>query len=241
MKAAIVSLFGFLVGAVLGSVTVGAALYVFPFDHLSRTARVLASTKVEKGDESVFLRVLGDAIAGTHGGKFPFKPFPEGIKMLAGPNLGDGFAFLTKTRNAAEEISGFATELEVASPESSFLGGRIMTDTYWTVVLPGRGTLFLYQTENNWKLVKDVFLPMLLTRRDWSGEWLNVNTFGPRPDGRGIIVGGTGKFAGRGGTFLEIGRLRSATLAGELGGILELRLFFEPTKVTTKRAAPRRG
>jgi len=101
-----------------------------------------------------------------------------------------------------------------------------MTDTYWTVVLPGRGALFMQQTENNWRLFKQVLLPMLLSRHDWSGNWRNVNTSGPGRDGHGIVVGGTGEFAGAAGTFLEIGTLRSATLQGELGGMLELRMFF---------------
>ncbi len=223
-------LIGVVLGAVLGAASVGVGLYVFPFDHEARTAGMLAAADAEAASESIYVRVLDDAFAGTHGGRFPFKPFPDGIRSLAGPNLADGFALITKARDGTKEIAGFATELEVASPQSRLLSGRIMTETYWTVVLPGRGTLFLHETENNWKLVKEVLLPMLVTRRDWAGEWRNVNTFGPRPVGRGIIVGGTGKFAGAAGTFLEIGTLRSATLAGELGGILELRLFFDPPR-----------
>jgi hypothetical protein len=230
MRAAALSVAGALLGAVLGALAACAGLYVFPFTHEARTEQVLVDADAETASESVYVRVLGDAIAATHGGQFPFKPFPEGIQPLAGPSLANGFALITKARDATNEIAGFATELEVASPESRFLAGLIMTETFWTVVLPGRGTLFLYQTENNWRLMKEVMLPMLLTRRDWSGEWRNVNTFGPRPDGRGIIVGGTGKFSGAAGTFLEIGTLRSATLAGELGGVLELRLFFEPRR-----------
>ena len=97
---------------------------------------------------------------------------------------------------------------------------------FWTIALPGRGTLFLYETEDNWTLFKEVFLPMLLTGQDWSGEWLNVNTVGPLDDWHGLIVGGTGEFAGVTGTFLEVGTLRSATRAGALGGELELRLFY---------------
>ncbi len=228
MKSLAVWLAGIVLGAVLGAAVPLVGLYVFPFEHEARTAGLLAAADAEARSESIYVRVLDDAIAGTHGGRFPFRPFPDGIRSLAGANLADGFALLTKARDGTQEVAGFATELEVASPESRLLAGRIMTETYWTVVLPGRGTLFLYETENNWRLVKEVLLPMLLTRRDWAGEWRNVNTFGPRPEGRGIIVGGTGKFAGAAGTFLEIGTLRSATLAGELGGILELRLLFDP-------------
>ena len=225
MSRAITIVAGAVLGFVLGAAAVAGGLYVFPFEHLSRTDPRRAD--VEAGSESISLRVMEDAIAATHGGRFPLQPVPPGIASLAGVNLADSFAFITKARDSTNEIAGFATELEVASPESRLLAGKIMTDTYWTVVLPARGTLFLHQTENNWRLTKDVQLPMLFTGRDWSGEWLNVNTFGPRRDGRGVIVGGTGEFTGVTGTFLEIGTLRSATLAGALGGVLELRLFFE--------------
>ena len=219
---------GFLVGLVLGANAVTLALYFFPFPHEARTAELLG--RDEKPDETLTARVLGDAIAATHGGAFPFKPFPEGIPALADPNLASAFGLIIKIRDGAENVVGFGTELEVALPESRLLFGRVMTDTYWTIVLPGRGTLFLYETEDNWNLVKNVYLPMLATGRDWEGEWRNVNTVGPRRDWHGVIEGGTGEFAGASGRFLEIGNLRSATRAGDLGGLLELRLFLDEKK-----------
>ncbi|MGH7805345.1 MAG: hypothetical protein ACREQJ_13435 [Candidatus Binatia bacterium] len=215
---------GFLVGMVLGVNAVTLALYFFPFAHEGRTAALLG--RAEKADEVFTARVLGDASAATHGGAFPFKPFPEGIPSLDDPNLASAFALIIKIRDAEDRVIGFGTELEVALPESRLLFGRVMTDTYWTIVIPGRGTLFLHETEDNWNLVKDVYLPMLTSGRDWSGEWINVNTIGPRDDWHGVVVGGTGEFAGKTGRFLEVGTLRSATRDGALGGILELRLFF---------------
>ena len=118
---------------------------------------------------------------------------------------------------------GLATELEVLSPTSRLLAGRLVTDTYWTLVLPGRGTLYLHQTENNWKLARTIALPALLLGRDWSGEWTSVNTFGPLPDGTGRVVGGTGEFSSARGRFIEVGELRRFSSSGEMEFTMELR------------------
>ena len=211
-------------GVLLGVILVLFVVYLYPYSHQSRTERVLGGFENNESTESFFLDIPADLIAATHGGMFPFQSFPPGIPGLDAPNLESGFALITEIRNREGAVIGFGTELETASPESSFLKGRIMTDTFWSLIIPGRGSVHLYQTENNWNLTKNVALPARLTGKPWSGNWVNVNTLGPLPSGRGIIVGGSGEFEGITGTFVEVGTLQGLSPEGALKGAMELRL-----------------
>ena len=68
------------------------------------------------------------------------------------------------------------------------------------------------------------------TGKDWTGNWTVQTTVGPREDGRGIIVGGTGEFAGANGTFVEIDRVTRYTTDGAMMGEFELRVARAPSR-----------
>ena len=158
-----------LAGLVAGVVLVLAGLYIWPFPFQQRTEQLLQSFGSDSETESFFLHILGDSVIGTHGGNFPFKQFPDGVPLLEGGNLAQTFALVTKFRDGPNgEVIAFGTELEILHEDNSFLMGRLMTHTFWTIVVPGRGTVHLYQTENNWKLFKQVMLPMVLSGRNGS-------------------------------------------------------------------------
>ncbi len=216
-------LLALLMGLVVGAAG-AAALFARSIDHSERSRRALESFPSGAEVQWFFLDVPGHEVALTHGGIVPMPPFPDGIPPLAEPNIRLGLGLITKLRDVTDEVVGFATELEAASPATSLWEGRIMTDTFWTVAVPGRGTLFLHETEDNWDLVTRIALPARLLRRDWTGEWTNVNTVGPRPDGRGTVIGGTGEFASASGSFIEVGRLRRFTAAGAMEFTMELRV-----------------
>jgi len=214
----------FIAGLLGGGVLVLAGLYVFPFAFERRTEALLPAFSTAQTEHYV-LRIPGDMVMATHGGRMPFKPMPEGVALLDAENLANTFALVTKFRNRPDgPVIGFGTELEMLHEGSSFLLGRLMTHTFWSVVVPGRGTVHLYETENNWQLFKRVVLPMKWSGKAFEGRFLSVNTYGPRPGYRGMIVAGTGEFAGRQGEFIEIGRITHMGLAGDLKGLMELRL-----------------
>jgi hypothetical protein len=217
-----------LAGMVSGALLVSLSVYLFPYPHTFRTDRVLADFGVSCEGEriSFFLDIPESVVAATHGGAFPFRPFPAGMPLLGESSLESGLAIITKILDGDGRVIGFATELETVSRQSSLLRGRIMTDTYWSLILPGRGSIHLYQTENNWKLVKTVALPVMISGNTWSGSWTNVNTLGPLPGGRGRIVGGSGDFRGITGSFIEIGTLERYSPQGDLVGRMELRLCY---------------
>lgn len=220
-----------IMGFVAGAFLVLAALYVWPFTFVGRDPVAIAAMDGVRDRESFALNITGDNILATHGGAFPFKPFPASLSVLPDASLHGIFALVTKFRAGANgDVIGFGTELEITHEDSSLLRGRVMTHTLWSIVVPGRGTLHLYQVENNWRLLKRVVIPMLLTGRPFQGDFAGVNTLGPLPDYRGIVVGGTRDFAGLTGTFVEIGNLRALHPDGTVSGQMELRVGYEPAR-----------
>jgi hypothetical protein len=217
-----------LAGFVSGGLSVAAALYLWPFPSEQRDAAALAAMNSMRDRQSFALEITGDNMLATHGGAFPFRPFPGSVRELGDASLHDVFALVTRFRNGPHgEVVGFGTELEIAHEDSSLLRGRVMTHTLWSIVVPGRGTLHLYQVENNWGLLKRVLLPAMFSGDGFTGEFIGVNTLGPLADYRGIILGGTRDFAGRAGSFVEVGTLRELHPGGVVSGEMELRVGFD--------------
>ena len=232
MTAALKTLAAAAGGLLTGVILVAVVLYCWPFPFEHRTPVALERISHSGGNTaSFFLNITGDSVLGTHGGGFPFKPFPQGIALLGNGRIPNTFVLVTKFRDRPDgRVIAFGTEHEIAHPGSSFIQGKLMTHTLWSIVVPGRGALHLYQTENNWRLFKQVLLPMLITGKDYDGEFTGVNTLGPLDGYRGLVVGGTGDFAGRTGSFIEIGTLRHMTPDGALGGVMELRINYHPAQ-----------
>jgi len=200
-----------------------AALAV-PLVHLPDVKPITSKSAGGEVVESFFSEAPADAVALTHSGKLPFAAFPRSIALFAEPAIDRGLALLVRLRNAAGEVIGFASELEV-HPAGRAFGDDVAWKTDWTVVLPGRGALFLHQQERSGELGRTLLEQVRATGRPWQGDVAFQTSAGPGPQGRGIIVGGTGEFAGAAGGFLEIDRVTRLTPDGALEGTFELRLF----------------
>lgn len=219
-------------GFATGAVLVLAGLYCFPFHHLTRTERVLPlvgdGRVLEQYTLDGYLDRPGTIVALSHGGITPFATLPAGEPLIPEPVVRSGLALITRVHDAKGEIVGVATELEAGHEDSNLLAGKLMTHTTWTVVLPGRGGLFLYQTEDNWWLATRIIGPAVLGGESWKGTWHHLNTIGPRPDGHGEIVAATGRFANRPGTFVEHAEMREFTPDGRMDFSMHVLLAFEP-------------
>ena len=160
-------------GVLAGALFVLVVLYWFPFEHLTRTQRVLpgfgAGQHVETFTLKGRLDGTGDAVSITHGGKVPFAPQPGGVQLLLEPAIASGLALITRVRDASGQVVGIATELESGHEDSNLLAGKLMTHTTWTVVAPGRGALVLYQVEDNWTLATRIVGPALVFNQPWHG------------------------------------------------------------------------
>lgn len=158
----------------------------------------------EPTSESFFTRVPSDVVALTQSGIMgPDLRVPPSMALFSEPALRGGIAFLHKFRNRQGDVIGFGTQMEdVLLDQGGHYSG--LHKTAFTIVIPGRGTLFLYETEDSRSLESLLRgAPAATTRMDWAGPAVTT-TSGPGPGRVGIIIGGTGDFAGRRGTFVEI-------------------------------------
>lgn len=179
-------------------------------------------------EESFFAEVPQDGVFETHRGDLPLALFPEGIAKFTEPRLHNAFALGGKLRDKTGEVVGFSTEIEEVLPETDFESGKLLTHTVWTLFLPGRGTLVLDQIEDSSAVATKVFKPAFDSGRPWTGTLRAVTTAGPRKDGKGVILGGTGEFGGARGTGIEIADLRSFDpVTGTLEGTFELRFRYQ--------------
>jgi len=177
---------------------------------------------------SFFLDTTLDTVAISNSGMNLLAPFPAGIPTFDEPNIQDGLAILGKIRDEHGEVVGFASELEDFPPGGPSPEGELRWKTSWTLVIPGRGSIFLYQIEDIRELLTMVVLPTLATGIPFEGDYQAIPTDGPRRDGRGVIIGGTGEFARLRGSFVELARVTryDPMSSPDLELTLELRLFY---------------
>ena len=177
---------------------------------------------------SFFLDTTLDTVAITNNGMNLLAPFPNGIPLFDEPNIQPGLAILAKIRNEQGEVIGFASELEDFPPEGPSPAGELRWKTAWTLVIPGRGSIFLSQIEDVRDLLTLVVWPTLNSGIPFEGLYTAIHTDGPRRDGRGIIMGGTGDYARLRGSFVEIAQVTGFDpfSTPDLELTLEIRLFY---------------
>ena len=167
-----------------------------------------------------------DGIATTHSGDKPLPLYPPGIGALSDAKINQGFILLTKLRDENGEVIGFTSEQEVVSSESDLTTGQLKTQSSWTLTIPGRGTIFLYENEDQSEFLAKAGIPALTQKKEWNEKWTFVTTVGPHSSGQGLVVGGTGEFEGIMGTFREVTHLSRFTPKGELFGTIALELAY---------------
>ena len=181
-------------------------------------------------EEQIVIGLPTDGIAMTHGGDVALASGPPGIAVLQEPKISNGFALLAKVRDANNEVVGLASELEIFPAGVDMLRENVVWDTSWTLMIPGRGSLYLHEQEHSGELGTKIIIPVQESGEAWHGDWTVTTTVGPRADGYGMIVGGFGEFEGASGKFQEIVSLTGFEPAGIMLGQVELRLVFDPTQ-----------
>lgn len=176
---------------------------------------------------SFFLKIPEDGLALTHGKMdHGLKPFPGGIKSLADTPIANTLALVSRVRDREGNLVGLASELEYFEQKPKSDGLQVW-DTYWTLMIAGRGTLYLYEKESLGPEVADIFFSTKSKNSPWIGSLTWASNVGPHPSGHGVIVGGTGDFLGKVGTYEEIGTLLKFTSDGEITADIEIRLHFD--------------
>ena len=131
-----------------------------------------------------------DIFGATTGSSFP--SFPADLQKLTGLPQAGMFLFLL--RDATDKPIGFGVEQEMRALPGTTTNNTFASD--WIVSIPGRGVLWLNSNDNTGSPDLPTF-----TRPD--GSVVIQSTTGPAKNGRGVIVGGSGEFAHRTGTWVE--------------------------------------
>lgn len=201
---------------------VGAILLIFLSSTLSADQD---KTNAAGNQLSFFLSTTKDLLSMSHGGTVPLAAFPAEIPSLAGTPVANMLALTSVIRDETGTAVGIASELEefpAIVPE----GTPMIWDTLWTLMVRGRGSLYLYQQETMILEDVEIFSGAINSGLTWKGSRTHATTHGPLPRGRGVVKGGTGEFAGVSGTFQEIVTLREFTPQGDLDALIELRIEF---------------
>lgn len=177
---------------------------------------------------SFFIDGPADFVSLSHSGAAPIKPVPAHIRPLQPARNGNSLGLTATLRDASGEVVGLASELE-DFPIADTFDSATVWDTYWTVVINGRGSLLLHEKESLGPDLGRIFGETLQGTQDWTGNFVHASNVGPSPDGYGVIVGGAGEFAGATGFFEEIGTLRRFTPEGDLDASIELRVRYAKT------------
>jgi hypothetical protein len=147
-----------------------------------------------------------DIFALSAGSLFGISPsWPPDLQALPLPQAGI-FPFVL--RDASDKPIGFGAEMEMLPSPGGLTGANNTHTSDWIVSIPGRGVLWLNSNDNT----GDPNLPRV-TRPDGSVA-VDVST-GPA-NGHGVIVGGSGEFAKRTGTWDELD-IRKPGPPGALG------------------------
>lgn len=176
--------------------------------------------------ERFLINAPEDVVAVTHNGTNMINPTPSGIALFSEPVISNGLVLVAKLRNDKREIVGFAIESETIDGSTNQLVGKMRMNTEWTIVLPGRGSIFMAEIEDSGSVGKEI-LPTVMQGKEWKGSVDFTTTVGPDPSGRGVIVGGTREFEGITGTFVEGTHLSQMSQARGAIGTFDLQLIYK--------------
>ncbi len=197
----------YLLALVLGLLTgaaIAAALLVF-----NPTAGATRLSPLSVSSQSLlqlsYSGVTERSIAYTNNGESAAKPHPAKILQLWEAPVRRTDVQVATLEDARGTPVGFGIKYMSDSEDSNILQGKAIVDSAWHVVLPGRGTFFVEQSENYWGYLRNVVLPAHWSAADsWKGSWTGNTTSGPGALGIARVTGGSGEFAGRTADAVEM-------------------------------------
>ena len=145
-----------------------------------------------------YTAVPARSIAFTNGGEARLQPHPDGIKRLREDTVKLTDVMVTVIHNARGQTAGIGVKFSSRSERTSLWRGEALVDSAWYVQLPGRGNLFIEQSENYWPFIHDVMVPAYRnSANSWKGTWFGDLTVGPGALGVARVTGVGGSLLGR--------------------------------------------
>lgn len=184
-----------LAGLILG-VSLFAAFLVFnPF----LTDRRLSPLSVSDAEvmSLTYNSVPGESIVFTNDGESREQPHPDKVLQLWEAPIRLTSMMALVMRDARGQVAGIGVKFSSRSERTRLLSGDALVDSAWYIYLPGRGSLFVEQSENYWPFLRDVAFPAWRSSaNNWKGSWLGDMTAGPGALGTARVTGGAGDLRG---------------------------------------------
>lgn len=172
--------------------------------------------------------VTTESVLYTNDGESRVRPHPEKVLQLWEAPIRQSSVAAVVLWDSRNQTTGLGFKFASTSEGTRLLDGRAIVDSVWYVYLPGRGSLFIEQTENYWDFLRDVVLPAYRSSSNtWRGQWLGNITEGPGALGTAKVTGGSGDFLGHSMLGVESMTVRAwhadrGVIAGEGQLVIEL-------------------
>lgn len=188
-------LIALVVGFVLGAAAAGALLFYNPLAVKNGLSPVTVSDRETISLE--YSAVARESILYTNDGESSVSPAPEKVQQLWEAPIRHTSVQVAVMTNSRNQPAGIGVKFMSASEQTRLINGEALVDSAWHIHLPGRGSLFVEQTENHWHFLKQIVIPAYVSSGDsWRGTWIGSITAGPGSLGTALVSGGSGEFAG---------------------------------------------
>jgi hypothetical protein len=141
--------------------------------------------------------VASDGIVFTNNGESRVSPHPQKVLQLWEASIRQTSASVKELRDGRGQVAGLGIKMSSLSEATRLFAGKAIVDSVWYVYLPGRGGMFIEQTENYWDFLRGIVLPAYRSSANtWQGNWLGNLTAGPGALGTAKATGSSGEFSG---------------------------------------------
>ena len=196
-------------GVILG-VSLFAAFLIFNPFLTDRRLSPLSLSDAEVMSLS-YSNVPSESIVFTNDGESRHQPHPAKVLQLWEAPIRLTSMTASVMRDARGQVAGIGVKFSSRSERTRLLNGDALVDSAWYIYLPGRGSLFIEQSENYWPFIREVAFPAWRSSaNNWKGTWLGDMTAGPGALGTARVTGGAGDLRGYG----DIGGTVAVQVAG---------------------------
>ncbi len=141
--------------------------------------------------------VASDDVVFTNDGESRISPYPEKVLQLWEASIRQTSASVKILRDGRGQVAGLGIKISSLSEATRLFAGKAIVDSVWYVYLPGRGGMFIEQTENYWDFLRRIVLPAYRSSANiWQGSWIGNLTAGPGALGTAKVAGSSGEFSG---------------------------------------------
>jgi hypothetical protein len=228
-------LIALIIGLILGGVAAVALLFYNPLAAKNRLSPLSVSD--QEIISLTYSAVAQDAIVYTNDGESRVYPQPVKVQQLWEAPIRRTDVLVTVLSDSRNNPAGIGIKFMSDSERTRLINSEVLIDSAWHILLTGRGSLFVSQTENYWNYLRQIVVPAYWSSGDsWKGSWRGNTTVGPGALGTARVWGGYGDFAGLDSEAVEELSARAYSVA-EGPVAMEGRLTIEVASRVESQAA----